>query len=68
VVRAFALGVVPGLLQMEPYATALFSVSPDATPDRTAERVTARMARQRKFFGRQPSGGNPLDGPGNSPS
>jgi transcriptional regulator with XRE-family HTH domain len=55
VVREFALGVVPGLLQTEQYAAALFNVAPDATPDRTAERVTARMARQRKFFARQPA-------------
>jgi hypothetical protein len=51
-VREFALGAVPGLLQAEGYARALFSISPDATPDKTAERVTARIQRQRKFFSR----------------
>jgi hypothetical protein len=51
----FALGAVPGLLQTERYAGALFDVSPDATPERTAERVTARMQRQKKFFGRSPA-------------
>ena len=54
-VREFALGAIPGLLQTEPYARALFSISPDATPEKTAERTTARMQRQRKFFGRSPA-------------
>jgi transcriptional regulator with XRE-family HTH domain len=51
----FALGTVPGLLQTEGYARALFGISPDATPDKTAERTTARMQRQRKFFSRSPA-------------
>jgi hypothetical protein len=54
-IREFALGAVPGLLQTEGYARALFSISPDATPQKTAERVTARMQRQKKFFGRSPA-------------
>jgi hypothetical protein len=54
-VREFALGAVPGLLQTEGYARALFGISPDATPEKTAERVTARMQRQRKFFSRSPT-------------
>jgi transcriptional regulator with XRE-family HTH domain len=54
-VREFALGAVPGLLQTEGYARALFCISPDATPEKTAERVTARMQRQRKFFSRSPA-------------
>jgi transcriptional regulator with XRE-family HTH domain len=54
-VREFALGAVPGLLQTEGYARALFSISPDATPQKTAERVTARLQRQKKFFGRSPA-------------
>ena len=54
-VQEFALGAIPGLLQTEGYARALFGISPDATPDRTAERATARMQRQRKFFSRSPA-------------
>lgn len=54
-VLEFALGAVPGLLQTEGYARALLDISPDATPQRTAERVTARMQRQKKFFGRSPA-------------
>jgi hypothetical protein len=54
-VREFALGAVPGLLQTEAYARALFSISPDATTQNTNERVTARMQRQKKFFGRSPA-------------
>jgi len=54
-VREFALGAIPGLLQTEGYARALFSLSPDATPQKTNERVTARLQRQKKFFGRMPA-------------
>jgi transcriptional regulator with XRE-family HTH domain len=54
-VQEFALGAVPGLLQTEGYARALFAISPDATPQKTNERVTARMQRQKKFFGRSPA-------------
>jgi transcriptional regulator with XRE-family HTH domain len=54
-VRAWSHGTVEGLLQTEAYAAALFSVSPDATPEKTADRVAARLDRQRKFFGRSPA-------------
>jgi transcriptional regulator with XRE-family HTH domain len=54
-VREFALGAIPGLLQTEGYARTLFGLSPDATPQKTNERVTARMQRQKKFFGRTPT-------------
>jgi hypothetical protein len=53
-VREWSHGSVPGLLQTEGYAGALLAVSPDATPEITADRVAARMDRQRKFFGRSP--------------
>jgi len=54
-VQEFALGAIPGLLQTEGYARALFGISPDAAPQKTNERVTARMQRQKKFFGRSPT-------------
>jgi hypothetical protein len=53
-VGEFALGAIPGLLQTEGYARALFGISLDATPQNTNERVTARIQRQKKFFGRSP--------------
>lgn len=54
-IRSYDLATVQGLLQTEAYARALFSVSPDATPERTEERTVARLERQRKFFSRKPS-------------
>ncbi len=54
-VREWSHGPVPGLLQTEAYAAALLAVNPDAAPEKTAERVAARMDRQRKFFGRSPA-------------
>jgi hypothetical protein len=36
-------------------ARALFGISPDAIPEKTAERTAARMQRQRKFFSRSPA-------------
>lgn len=54
-VREWSHGPVPGLLQTEAYAAALLAVNPDATPEKTAERVAARMDRQRKFFSRSPA-------------
>jgi transcriptional regulator with XRE-family HTH domain len=53
-VREFALGAVPGLLQTEGYARTLFSIALDASTQNINERVTARMQRQKKFFGRVP--------------
>jgi hypothetical protein len=54
-IREWSHGNVPGLLQTEAYAAVLLAVNPDATPEKTAERVEARMDRQRKFFGRSPA-------------
>lgn len=54
-IRSYDLATVTGLLQTEAYARALFSISPDATPERTDERTAARLERQRKFFSRQPA-------------
>jgi transcriptional regulator with XRE-family HTH domain len=53
-IREFTPGV-PGLLQTEGYARALFSISPDATPEVTSRRVAARMERQKRLFGRMPA-------------
>jgi hypothetical protein len=54
-VREWAHGNIPGLLQTEAYAATLIAVAPDATPELIADRVSARMERQRKFFGRSPA-------------
>lgn len=42
--------VVPGLLQTAAYADAQMSQSPDITPDRLAEWVANRMARQKRVL------------------
>jgi transcriptional regulator with XRE-family HTH domain len=54
-IREWSHGTVPGLLQTEAYAAALLAVAPDATPELTADRLAARLDRQRKFFGRSPT-------------
>jgi len=54
-VREWSHGPVPGLLQTEGYAAAVLAVSPDAAPEVTADRVAARMDRQRRFFSRSPA-------------
>jgi transcriptional regulator with XRE-family HTH domain len=53
-IREWSHGNVPGLLQAEAYAAALLAVAPDAAPEIVADRLAARMDRQRKFFGRSP--------------
>jgi transcriptional regulator with XRE-family HTH domain len=54
-IREWSHGGIPGLLQTEAYAATLIAVAPDATPELIAGRVSARMERQRKFFGRSPA-------------
>jgi hypothetical protein len=49
-IRTWSPGVVDGLLQTEDYARALVSVSPGVTPDKVAERVANRMARQKRVL------------------
>jgi transcriptional regulator with XRE-family HTH domain len=43
---AFEHSLVPGLLQVEPYARAVLERHPYTTPDQAAERTAARIARQ----------------------
>jgi plasmid maintenance system antidote protein VapI len=50
VIRTWSPGVIDGLLQTEDYAAALVSVSPGVTPDKVAERVANRMARQKRVL------------------
>lgn len=50
VIRTWSPVVMPGLLQSEDYAAALVSVSPKVTPDKVAERVANRMARQKRVL------------------
>jgi transcriptional regulator with XRE-family HTH domain len=46
-IEEYASQLVPGLMQTEGYASALFKLHyPSATPEEIAERVTARMSRQ----------------------
>jgi transcriptional regulator with XRE-family HTH domain len=46
VLRSYEPCVIPGLLQVEPYARALLQADPGATPDDVEQRVAARMDRQ----------------------
>ena len=48
--RTWSPVVMPGLLQTEEYAAALVSVSPKVTPDKVAERVANRLARQKRVL------------------
>lgn len=52
---AWSPGVLHGLLQTEAYARALFATSPDTTPERLAQRVQARMERQKRVLHRKDS-------------
>lgn len=47
VLRDWQPATVPGLVQTEDYARAILSVSPGVTEDQVAERLAARMDRQR---------------------
>src|SRR5215471_18655803 len=47
-IRAWAPGVIHGLAQTEDYARAQLDTAIEATPEITATRVAARMARQRR--------------------
>ncbi|MGW9419823.1 helix-turn-helix domain-containing protein [Streptomyces koyangensis] len=49
-VREYQQQTMPGLLQTEEYATALFSWIADASPDEIAERARARLSRQKRFL------------------
>ena len=50
-IRTYEVEVVPGLLQTEDYARAVFrQVCPDEPPRETDQRVALRMARQRMVF------------------
>lgn len=46
-------GVVNGMAQTEAYARALLATFPDATPERLAARVQARMERQKRVLHRE---------------
>lgn len=46
-IRHYATGLVPGLLQTEAYATAVFRTLPGCTESEVARKVAARMERQR---------------------
>ena len=46
---AFEHSLVPGLLQVEPYALAVLERHPDTTREQAAERAAARIARQEVF-------------------
>ena len=46
--RVWSPGIVHGLLQTEPYATALLRTYPGVTDDAVAVRLAARMDRQRR--------------------
>ncbi|MBB1255737.1 helix-turn-helix domain-containing protein [Streptomyces sp. OF3] len=48
--REYGTQVIPGLLQTEEYARALFTRLPGADPTEAEERVRARMSRQQRFL------------------
>jgi transcriptional regulator with XRE-family HTH domain len=51
-IRYFTMGVIPGLLQIPEYTTAIFHLHPaDLNEETTRARIEARAERQRRFFG-----------------
>jgi transcriptional regulator with XRE-family HTH domain len=50
---AWCPGVLHGLVQTEAYARALLSTSPNSTPEKLAQRVQARMERQKRVLQRK---------------
>ena len=46
----WAPGIIDGLGQVEPYARALLTIHPGATPEQVEVRLKGRMARQRRLF------------------
>jgi transcriptional regulator with XRE-family HTH domain len=45
-------GIIDGLLQVEPYATALMATVPGVSDEQVRDRVAGRMERQRRVLGR----------------